>query len=329
MPNGRMKFRLSRRRLAVGALLVQASVSCSTRERPIGPRLLVSPATSSLAVGERQVFVAELLTADGKTQPLDGVHFSASGGTIDATGAFVAGQATGRFSVVAVSADSSYSDTATVVVTPSSAKSFTTTFAEQENPISQGGRWLNGGADGLDWTNVSSERGIAIGHQVGPSGTDGTAILNGEWGADQTASARARVGPPNEQCFQELELRLRSTMSAHHSSGYEIFFKATDSKESYLAIVRWNGPLGNFTYLLNEHGRRYGIRTGDIISASAIGDTISAYRNGVRLARVIDTVFRRGNPGMGFNLLSRSPGCAGTNGDYGFTSFTATDFIPR
>jgi hypothetical protein len=315
-------------RMAGALLFFQVIISCGY-EQPVGPRLIVSPAASSVAVGEPQVFVAELLTADGTTQPLDGVRFSASGGTIDARGEFVAGQAVGRFTVIAVSSDSSLSDTVSVVVTPSSAKNFTTRFAGHENPISEGGRWLNGGTDGLDWANVSSEGGMAIGHQVGPSGTDGTAILTGDWGGDQMAIARARVGPPNEDCFQELELRLRSTMRPHHSSGYEIFFKATSSEHSYLAIVRWNGPLGNFTYLLNERGRRYGIKTGDVIAATAIGDTITAYRNGVPLGRAVDTVFRRGNPGVGFNLLSRAPGCAGTNGDYGFTSFTATDFIPE
>ena len=31
-----------------------------------------------------------------------------------------------------------------------------------------------------------------------------------------------------------------------------------------------------------------------------------------------------GNPGMGFNLETGDASCIGTNGDYGFTSFTAT-----
>lgn len=37
------------------------------------------------------------------------------------------------------------------------------------------------------------------------------------------------------------------------------------------------------------------------------------------------TVWTDGNPGMGFNLENAPFGCSGTNGDYGFTSFTATD----
>ena len=31
---------------------------------------------------------------------------------------------------------------------------YTTNFSGAENPISEGGRWLNGQTDGLDWTDV-------------------------------------------------------------------------------------------------------------------------------------------------------------------------------
>jgi hypothetical protein len=36
-------------------------------------------------------------------------------------------------------------------------------------------------------------------------------------------------------------------------------------------------------------------------------------------------VYTTGTPGMGFNLENAPAGCSGTNGDYGFTSYTATD----
>jgi hypothetical protein len=37
-----------------------------------------------------------------------------------------------------------------------------------------------------------------------------------------------------------------------------------------------------------------------------------------------DDTYTTGSPGMGFNLETGDPTCIGTNGDYGFTSFTAT-----
>src|SRR5260221_2997308 len=50
--------------------------------------------------------------------------------------------------------------------------SYSTSFPLTENPISEGGRWVNGGLLGLDWTNVSTTPGLAIGHQVAASYTD-------------------------------------------------------------------------------------------------------------------------------------------------------------
>ena len=89
--------------------------------------------------------------------------------------------------------------------------------------------------------------------------------------------------------------------------------------------MRWNGRLGDFTDLFRGTGKQFGIATGDIMGASIVGDVITAYKNGAAMAKVTDKTFTSGNPGMGFNLVSAPTGCAGTNGDYGFTSFTATD----
>src|ERR1700732_4203676 len=48
---------------------------------------------------------------------------------------------------------------------PASAGRYDTTFEGSEDPISEGGNWINGGTVGLDWTNVSKSGGIAIGHE--------------------------------------------------------------------------------------------------------------------------------------------------------------------
>jgi hypothetical protein len=129
---------------------------------------------------------------------------------------------------------------------------------------------------------------------------------------------------PKETCYQEVEMRLRSALTAHSCTGYEISFKATKSASAYLIIVRWNGKLGDFTYLKNSTGAEYGIAEGDTVKATIVGNVITAYINGAPVGTATDSTYATGNPGMGFNLETGDASCVGTNGDYGFTRFTAT-----
>jgi hypothetical protein len=201
---------------------------------------------------------------------------------------------------------------------------YTTHFPLTENPISEGGNWISGQAVGLDWHDVSTTPGLAIGHQSDTSYTDGTALLTGAWGPTQTVEAVVHTVNPKESCYQEVEMRLRSTLTAHSCAGYEISFKATKSASAYLIIVRWNGPVGDFTYLKNSTGAQYGIADGDTVKATIVGNVITAYLNGVAVGTAMDSTYTTGNPGMGFNLETNDASCLGTNGDYGFTRFTAT-----
>jgi len=204
-------------------------------------------------------------------------------------------------------------------------QTYTTRFPLAENPISEGGKWINGGAVGLDWTNVSTTPGLAIGHEGGTVDyTDATALLSGTWGMDQSAMATVYTVNQNDACYEEVELRLRSSLAAHSATGYEISEKCSTTSGAYLIIVRWNGPVGDFTILKELDGAAYGIRNGDSVRATIIGSVITAYINGVEQAQAEDTTFKTGSPGMGFNLH----GCTGTNGNYGFTSFTASASPP-
>jgi hypothetical protein len=205
-----------------------------------------------------------------------------------------------------------------------SGRSYTTKFPLTENPISENGNWINGQTTGLDWHDVSTTPGLAIGHQMGTSYSDGTALLTGSWGPTQTVEAVVHTVNPNEPCYQEVEMRLRSALTPHSCTGYEISFKATKSSSAYLIIVRWNGKLGDFTYLKNVSGAQYGIANGDTVKATIVGNVITAYLNGVAVGTATDSTYTTGNPGMGFNLETGTASCLGTNGDYGFTSFTAT-----
>jgi len=46
---------------------------------------------------------------------------------------------------------------------------YTTNFANTENPISEGGKWQNGAANGVDWTNCRTKSGLVFGTESGTS----------------------------------------------------------------------------------------------------------------------------------------------------------------
>ncbi len=92
---------------------------------------------------------------------------------------------------------------------------------------------------------------------------------------------------------------------------------------SYLQIVRWEGPLGKFTYLADKRGANYGLKNGDTLKASIIGNVITVYINGVEKAQVKDDTHKTGNPGIGAFLSCDNGRGIGSSTDFGFTSFTA------
>jgi hypothetical protein len=205
----------------------------------------------------------------------------------------------------------------------SAAGTYSTNFPLTENPISEGSKWTTGKSVGLDWADVATSPGLAFGTQTGSGGyNDSLAILKGTWGADQSASAVVRsVNQVGGSVFEEVEILLRFSIGAHSARGYEINFRSLNSSESYTQIVRWNGPLGSFTLLDSRGGSTYGIRDGDTVKATIVGNTITSYINGVAKLSVTDSTFSSGSPGMGFYLQ----GTSGVNGNYGFKSYTASD----
>ena len=110
---------------------------------------------------------------------------------------------------------------------PDPQKSYTTTFSLAENPLSEGGRWINGGTAGLDWSNVQIVPGLAFGTQSGSQGyDDSTAVLAGAWSPNQTMEATVRTAnQQSDPVFEEVELRLRTTIRSHRITGYEVKFR--------------------------------------------------------------------------------------------------------
>jgi hypothetical protein len=218
-------------------------------------------------------------------------------------------------------------------------RSYSTRFESDEQPISEGGMWLNGGRDGIDWADVVVSNGVAYGavtrmsvaerraeQGIGgpaPAGAapegdydDPTAVLTGEWGRNQHGKARVFSRNPTEEYFQEVQFRLRSTMAPHCCTGYEVFWRCLKNENGYAEIVRWNGKVGDFTSLRKLVGAQYGVEDGDVVEATITGNVLKGFINGVEVISATDDAFGAGSPGIGFNF-----GVGDTNVDHGFTYF--------
>lgn len=211
-------------------------------------------------------------------------------------------------------------------VVPPSFNSYTTNFATPQNPLSEGGRWINGKTDGLDWSDCAAvfQGGVhyAAGLQNGaaqPDFTDATALLTGAWGPNQSVSCTFHGA--GISAFKEAEIRLRSTITPHVNKGYEIDFSVS-AASPYIVVVRWNGAVGDFTDITpGPPDLVDSLHDGDVIFASIIGTTILVKLNGVTIYNFTDNSYATGNPGIGFSV----PNTSGVDTSYGFTSFTAQD----
>src|SRR5271165_3612643 len=146
------------------------------------------------------------------------------------------------------------------------AASYSTMFPLTESPISEGGHWMGGKMMGLDWGDVSTTPEYAFGRAGPKAYADSVALLTGEWPANQ--SVEVVVGKRAVFRYPEVSIRLRSSLAKHNCDGYEISYSLKDGDAAYLIIVRWNGPLADFTYLLNVQGSQYAVKTGDVVKAT-------------------------------------------------------------
>jgi hypothetical protein len=209
-------------------------------------------------------------------------------------------------------------------------QSYSTRFEGAENPLSESGKWTN---SGIDWTQIWKNCGMACGTQTGTNTgpyqyNDSYAHLNG-FPPDQEAWGEVRITRPNATCHQELEILLRFTSSPHRTTGYECFARCLNDASSYVQIVRWDGPLGKFTYLADRRSTNYGLKNGDVLKASVVGNVITVFINGIEKARVTDDTFKTGNPGIGEFLATEAGKGIGSNSDFGFSSFTAKGISAR
>jgi hypothetical protein len=154
--------------------------------------------------------------------------------------------------------------------------SYSTTFPLTENPISEGGSWTNGGATGLGWANVQTTPGLSFGTSPVNAGTylyaDPTAVLKNAWAQDQQVQATVKVrGAFGRACCKEVELLIRMTIARNSITGYELNCSVV-SAGPYLTLVRWNGPLNNFTYIVRN-------ATTSCVNGDVLKLTATAYRS--------------------------------------------------
>jgi hypothetical protein len=201
---------------------------------------------------------------------------------------------------------------------------YTTTFPATENPVCEdsgsGCVWLSGKADGVSWGDVQTTPGLAFATIVNgnPPYDDSTAVLKGTWTSNQTVQATVyRNLNPNDTSQEEVELRLNTTITPNNISGYELDYGIA----GYAVLVRWNGPLNNFTYLTNIIYVP-ALQNGDILMGTNVNGVITLYRNGVKIQSVTDTTYTGGSPGVGFWNLG---GTVSELSTYGFSKFTAWD----
>ena len=124
---------------------------------------------------------------------------------------------------------------------------------------------------------------------------DPTAVLKGAWAQDQQVQATVKVrGAYGRACCKEVELLIRMTITRNSITGYELNCRSSGQG---LNLVRWNGPLNNFTYLVSNATTCV---NGDVLKLTAVGNTFTVYKNGVQVLQGTDATFQKGSPGVGF-----------------------------
>jgi hypothetical protein len=219
--------------------------------------------------------------------------------------------------------------TSVTTTCPASKTTYTTNFPLTENPISEGGRWTNGGI--FSKTNVQTSPGKAYGTMVSFDGThyiDSCACLSG-FGPDQQVTCTiANSGAPSGL---EVEILLRAVIASDHIFLYEVDCVTSISG---ISLVRWDNTTANpyaFTVLRQYQVGEAPLADGDQVFASIIGTliTVKYMRAGGAFSTLFtydttnDSVkYSSGNPGIGF---WNETGSASNQSKLAWSNFTASN----
>lgn len=207
---------------------------------------------------------------------------------------------------------------------------YTTSFSSDENPISESGAWSH---ISPVWANVQTSGGLAFGTQTGilpnPAAfNDSNATLSG-FSPNVTITATVHLASDiADGQTHEVELLFRVGGDTTHTRGYEMSFDTGGN----VTLVRWNGDLGDYTFVNHTGGANPevgGLKNGDVISATASGNTFTASVNGVLIYTATDDTWKDGQPGIGFFVRKEGDGVtaadAAFNAKYALADLTVTD----
>lgn len=194
---------------------------------------------------------------------------------------------------------------------------YATRFAAAESPLSEGNKWVDGRTVGIDWHDVQATPGEAFAADVVTGYDDDIAVLSQAFPANQYVQGtvhRAAAYSPNVS--HEIELLLHFQITPHVARGYEVLW----GQSGEINIVRWNGPLGDYTPLIAVQGPNVGPAIdGDVLRAEIVNGAIRVFKNGsLVLTGPKDMRWTDGAPGIGF-----WPKPGATLASYGWTRFEA------
>lgn len=200
--------------------------------------------------------------------------------------------------------------------------SYSTSFPVDENPLSQGGLWLN--SDAL-LTKNKTVGGNAFGTQDGSGAFDDSVGHMAGFGTDYEIEGVVYLAPGTSgTMYREIELWLRTTTDGTlrstpygdtHTNGYEI---NVGYAGDYANVGRYRGAA--LVTITNQ----FVPATGDLFRARIEGQRIRAWWNNVLIFDVTDNDAAlkqtTGDPGIGFYIGSGGA----TNTEFGFSAVTIT-----
>jgi hypothetical protein len=216
-------------------------------------------------------------------------------------------------------------------------RTYSTAFDLTENPISEGGVWVRGGATGLPWTNPRTAGGLCYGTQAGNANADDSVAHLTGFSANHDVTITLRKTANSFQ-FQEVEALLRATITANGFTCYEV---NVEQGGQYIQIWQSLGgyapgqPTPYVKQLESKTVASIGttVADGSILRARIVGNIINVWLNGILIdwtngADVNVQAFATSNgheylsigqPGIGFYTHNQPQ----TN------DFCATDFLAK
>lgn len=194
--------------------------------------------------------------------------------------------------------------------TVTASSSFNANFATTSNPIDSS-TYMLGLTDGVNWNNPQTTGGQAVAAAVPTTSRYADDICHvkpsvqsfnpDQWAQGTVFKASGYTGNGGSH---ELELLLRFQITNGNARGYELLWGI----QGYIAVVRWNGAVGDFTAIYDPGvGSIATYNDGDILYGQIQGNLITAKKNGVTVANFpVDvtslggTVWNAGQPGFGF-----------------------------